>query len=74
MSDNVVPLILLECGEDFRVPDDKVLEAAKGQDFHRLLVVGQYDNGELYIAGSTNAGEGLILLERAKRQIVFGEE
>lgn len=74
MTDNVVPLILHEGGENFRVPDDKVLEAAKGQDFHRLLVIGQYDNGDLYIAGSTNAGEGLILLERAKREIVFGDE
>ena len=75
MTAEIVSLVVNEAGENWRVPDDQVLEAAKGNSFHRLLVVGEYeDSDDLYIAGSCNSGESLILLERVKHYIVFGGE
>lgn len=70
MTDNVTKLELVEVGEDFRFEPDAVLDAAKGNNFDRMVVIGQYDDGEIYIAGTANAGESLILLERAKLQII----
>lgn len=44
---NVVDLKLVEVGESFRFEPDKLLEAAKGQDFGRLVIIGEHQNGEL---------------------------
>lgn len=73
MGENVVKLQLVEVGEGFRFDPDVILEEAKGKGFTRLAVLAETDNGEIYIAGSANAGESLVLMERAKRRIVFGE-
>ena len=70
---NVVKLELVTVGEDFRFDPDYILEAAKGQDFTRVSVIGEYPDGSLWISGSANAGETLILIERAKHQVIFGE-
>ena len=71
MSDNVVPLQLVEVGEEFRFDPDKVLEDAKGQGFSRLLIVGEVPGQDaLWVSGNANAGETMILLEVAKLQIV----
>lgn len=73
MAAEIVELHPETVGEGYRFDPDKILEAAKGQDFERLLLIGSYDDGTLYIAGSANAGEMMILMELAKHQIVFGE-
>lgn len=70
---NVVPLELVEVGENYRIDGDQILEEAKGQKWHRMMVIGQLEGGEIYIAGSANAGESLILMEMAKHDIVFGD-
>lgn len=59
-------------GEGYRLDADVVLDEAKGNAFDRILIVGQMEDGEFYIAGNANAGESLILLERVKDFIVHG--
>jgi hypothetical protein len=67
---NVVELKLVEVGDGVRLDADKILEAAKGNKFDRLAIIGQLEDGEMYVAGTANAGETLVLLELAKRVIV----
>lgn len=70
----VVKLVVDTVGEGFRFDPDDVLEAAKGQEFTTLAVLGQLEDGTIWISGNANAGETLVLMERAKRVCVFGEE
>lgn len=73
MSANVVKLELVEVGDGFRFEADAILEAAKGQPFTTVAVLGQLEDGTTWISGNANAGETLVLMERAKRVVVFGE-
>lgn len=61
-------------GEGFRFDADQILDAAKGQGFAILAVIGELEDGTLWVSGSSNGGETLVLMEKAKRQIVFGED
>lgn len=70
---NVVKFEPVEVGEGFRFDPDELLEAAKGQNFSRLAILGETEDGDIWISGSANAGETLVLMEMAKRRIVFGE-
>lgn len=70
---SVVKLELVEVGEGFRFDPDALLEAAKGQGFERLAILGQLPDGSLWVSGSANAGETLILIELAKHQIIHGD-
>lgn len=70
---NVVKLELVSIGEGARLDSDEILESAKGQSLARFVVVGDLPDGSLWVSGSANAGESLILLERAKHHIVFGD-
>jgi hypothetical protein len=74
MTDNITKLTPFEVGERFRFDPDEILEEAKGQPFTTLCVLGQLADGTIYVAGSANAGETLILLEKVKRRIIFGDE
>jgi len=71
---NVVDLKLVEVGENARLDPDKILEAAKGKMFGRLAIIGDLEDGSTYVAGTANAGETLVLMERAKHVICFGKE
>lgn len=64
----------VEVGEGYRFDPDELLESAKGHGFSNLVILGELPDGEFWVSGMANAGETLILMERAKRQIVFGEE
>lgn len=70
----VVKLQPVEVGEGFRFDADAILEAAKRKGFTTVAVLGQLEDGSFWVSGSANAGETLILMERAKRQICFGDE
>lgn len=70
---NVVKLELVSIGEGVRLDSDEILEAAKAQPLARLVVIGDLPDGSLWVSGSANAGESLILIERAKHHIVFGD-
>lgn len=61
-------------GDGYRFDPDEMLEAAKGQEFTTVAVIGELPNGELWVSGNANAGETLILMEKAKRVIVFGDD
>lgn len=74
MPDNVVKLSVVEVGDRFRFEADTVLDRAKGVAFERMCVIGKLENGEMYIAGTANAGETLILMEWAKRDLLFGDD
>lgn len=67
-------LELVEVGADFRFDPDAILEAAKGRGFTSLVILGELADGTQWTSGTANAGETLILMERAKRKIVFGED
>lgn len=64
---------LTEVGPGYRFDPDQILEAAKGQGFTSLVIVAEMEDGELWVSSAANAGEALILMERAKQRIVFGE-
>jgi hypothetical protein len=70
---NVVEFKPVEVGEGFRFDPDELLEEAKGNITGRLAIIGEMEGGSLWVSGSANAGETMILLEMAKRKIVFGE-
>lgn len=74
MTDNVRNLELVEVGEGFRFEADDILEAAKGQGLTKVAVLGECEDGTIWVSGSANAGETLVLMELAKRQIVFGDD
>ena len=63
-----------EVGSGYRFDPDQILEEAKGRGHTNILVIGELENGELWISSAANAGEALVLMEKAKRQIVFGED
>lgn len=71
---NVVKLEPVEIGEGYRFDADAILEAAKGAGFTRLAILGDLEDGSVWVSGNANAGEILVLMEMAKRQLVFGEE
>lgn len=70
---NVVKFDPVVVGEGFRFDADEILDAAKGQSFTTVAVLGELEDGRLWVSGSANAGETLVLMEKAKRQIVFGD-
>lgn len=74
MSENVVKFEPVEVGENYRFDPDEMLEAAKGQGFTTFAIIGECEDGSFWVSGSANAGETLILMEKAKHQIVFGDD
>lgn len=71
---DVVKLELVEVGENVRLAAQPVLDGAADQSFERMVVIGRCDDGSLYVAGTANAGETMILLEQAKHFIAFGRD
>lgn len=71
---SIVQLVPLTVGEGYRFETDNILEEAKGRGMTIVAVIGELPDGTTWVSGSANAGETLILMERAKRQIVFGED
>ncbi len=60
-------------GDGYRFDVDTILDGAKGQPFTTLAVVGELEDGSIWVSGTANAGETLIVMERVKRHLVFGE-
>lgn len=74
MMGNVSKFEPVEVGESYRFDPDELLDAAKGQGFTNLVILAELPDGTFWVSGMANAGETMILMERAKRQIVFGED
>ncbi len=70
MTENVVKLELVEVGEDFRFEINQILDGARDQPFTTISIIGQLEDGTMWVSGSVNAGEIMILLERAKQYIL----
>ena len=60
-------------GDGYRFEPDKILEEAKGRGFTNVLVIGELEDGDFWISSAANAGEALVLMEKAKHKIVFGD-
>lgn len=73
MSDNVIKLVPEYVGENYRLDVDECLESAKGRGIENVLIIGDLEDGELWVSSASNAGEALILIEKARQYIVFGE-
>lgn len=71
--ENVVKLHPVEVGDGYRFDPDQILEEAKRREFTSVVVLGELPDGELWVSSAVNAGEALVLIERAKHRIVFGE-
>ena len=53
------------------IPADKVLEGAKAHGLASVLVVGRFDDGQLYLAAShSEVGDLMLLLARAKQRFL----
>lgn len=63
----------VEVGSGFRFDADEILEDAKGQAFTCFAIIGQLEDGSDWITGNANAGEILVMMERAKHHLVFGD-
>ena len=74
MKSSVVDFRPASVGAGFRFDSDEILEKAKGQSFITFSIIGQLEDGTIWTDGNANAGETLILMERAKHHLVFGEE
>ena len=74
MTETVVKFRPEVVASTYRFDPDEVLEEAKGHLHTTLFILGENEAGELYMAGNANAGEMLVLMEKAKRQICFGNE
>jgi hypothetical protein len=71
-SAKIVPLRLVEIGDDRRVRARTVLKDAKRQKLDEVLVIGRDDSGELWAASSLNAGQSLWLLEKLRERLLEG--
>lgn len=74
MSDNVVKFTPVEVGEGYRFAPDALLDAARGKGFTTLVILGELEDGSQWISGNANAGETVIMIERAKHSLIFGGE
>jgi hypothetical protein len=74
MTAEIVQLNPETVGDEYRFDPDQVLEDAKGQGFVTLMVLAQNEDGDIWITGNANVGETLVLMERAKHHLVFGDD
>lgn len=74
MTAEIVQLNPETVGDEYRFDPDQVLEDAKGQGFMTLMVLAQNEDGDIWITGNANVGETLVLMERAKHHLVFGDD
>ena len=73
MTAKIVQLVPNEVSADFRFDVDTTLEKMKGKAITSLLIIAETEDG-LEIEGNCNAGEALVLMERARHDIVFGDD
>ncbi len=73
MSQNVVRLHPVSSGSSYREDASELLETAKQNAFALVSVIGELEDGTIYVTGTANAGETLILLHRAISRIVNGD-
>lgn len=68
----VVPIGLVEIGDERRVKASQILKAAKREKLSEILIIGRDDNGELWAQCSLNAGQSLWLIEKLRERLLDG--
>lgn len=67
----IVPLRVVSVGDGYKFDPDVLLENAKGKKFAQLVIIAEReDTDELWISSMSNAGVSLMVLERAKLQLI----
>jgi hypothetical protein len=74
MNDKVIKFEPSIVGAGHRFDPDAILDEAKGHEFTTVAILAELPDGTLWTSGNANAGETLILMKKAERRIVFGEE
>lgn len=74
MSAEVVKLVPDTVGDGFRFEVRDILDVASEAGLVDAIVIGIDADGDLYVSSNINGGQSLVLIERAKRLIVFGED
>lgn len=73
MTDNVIHLVPDSIGDAYVVQVSDVLDGAVAEGLTMVGVIGYDAGGGVFVAGSHSDGELIMLLERAKHYILFGE-
>jgi hypothetical protein len=60
-------------GDGRKLSPASVLDAARAADLSTVVVIGYEQDGSLYAASTDGTGDCLLLIERAKQLIVFGD-
>lgn len=66
----ILRLVPETVGEDYRFETKEILEAAKDAPFRTIAIIGQMDDKSLWVSSSANAGETMILIEKAKQYLL----
>lgn len=74
MTDNVIKLEVIDGMADIEVAAKGVLQAGLEHSFESLVVIGRETDGNLYVAGTHNAGTALFLIKQAEHFLVFGKD
>lgn len=69
MTDNVHNLSIVQ-GDGCEPSVADVMRSVPIEDLGTVCVIGQYPNGELYVASTCGAGNTLVSLERAKLELI----
>lgn len=69
MTDNVIPLRVVEVGDGHIVSPESILTEAAGK-YATLVLVGETEEGEIQVCGSHGAPDSLLLLAWAQAFIV----
>lgn len=59
---------------EFQPDTDLILEAMKGRQFERLLILASYPDGSFEIAGNASSAEAVYMMEIARFELMKGDE
>lgn len=71
---NVTEFVPQVVGEGVRFNPDQMFQNLIGADINTVTVIIEDGDGNVSTYGNCNRGESLVLMERAKRFLVFGDE
>lgn len=60
-------------GNNYKFDPDEILESAKGKEMVSVIIIGELPDGKLWVSSSDGPGDTLLLMEHARRRVVFGE-
>ena len=72
MTDNIVTLVPDSVGDDFKFDPEQVLDACRGK-YTDLVVIGEDENGELFIHATSNLSRANLMMDIVKARLVSGD-